>query len=259
MKTTLRVFVGIDATSSIRSSANRSLSKLRRNFPEVAWSDDSLFHVTVKFLGDVALEDLNDVISALRAACKEVAPFQLTFQGFGVFPNVSRPRVVWIGVDDPDGGAVELAERVDLELSDLGFPPTDNYRPHLTVGRIKSKTSAPTSLAVELEKEKDALFGSVIVDYVTLYSSERNEAGKLVYAPLAEIELGDPDEDMDELVDSFGFEEETKSPKKDSAPRSPIPNAVKLDFAALDADLDEELRALCGDKFVDDSKRKKKR
>ena len=258
MKSTFRVFVGIDATPTIQSSARKALSKLRRQFPEISWSDDSLFHVTIKFLGDVALEDINDVIVALKNACKRVEPFQLAFQGFGVFPDFDRPRVDWIGVDDPDAGAVELAEAVDAELAELGFPPADNFRPHLTVGRVKSKNPPPPSLAAEIKSAQDALFGSVIVDYVTLYSSERNDAGKLVYNPLAEIELGDPNDEGGRLLEAFDFEPEKKQPKKESAP-APKPNAVKLDFAALDAEVDDELRALLGDKFVDDSRRKKKR
>ena len=103
-----------------------------RGFP-VRWVRPEALHLTLKFLGDV--DDARE--PTLRAALGQVGggPVTVHIEGFGVFPDFRRPRIVWAGVArDP---ALELLQhRVEQVFAPLGFPSEARpFRPHVTLGR----------------------------------------------------------------------------------------------------------------------------
>jgi len=57
----------------------------------------------------------------------------------GAFPNVRRPQTLWIGFSGSIEPLATLAGQVEDELGPLGFPPEGRaFRPHLTIGRVRS-------------------------------------------------------------------------------------------------------------------------
>jgi 2'-5' RNA ligase len=100
----------------------------------VKWVRPEALHLTLKFLGDV--DDASE--PNLRAALGQVAgggPVSLHIEGFGVFPDFRRPRIVWVGVE-PDPALELLQHRVEQVFAPLGFPTDARaFRPHLTLGR----------------------------------------------------------------------------------------------------------------------------
>ncbi len=97
-------------------------------------------HLTLKFLGDVDEAREPELRAALGQAAGarpggETRGVTVRIEGFGVFPDFRRPRIVWAGVTaDP---ALELLQhRVEQVFSPLGFPTEARaFRPHLTLGR----------------------------------------------------------------------------------------------------------------------------
>ena len=57
-------------------------------------------HVTLRFLGESTADEERRAAAACVAAVAGVKSFGLVIGGFGVFPNVRRPRVVWLDVRD---------------------------------------------------------------------------------------------------------------------------------------------------------------
>jgi len=94
-------------------------------------------HVTVRFLGEVGPERLQETARALWAAAESVPAGRLRIYGFGAFPHLRRPRVVWAGVEDPEGCTAPLERVVSAALVPLGHPPEDrDWTPHVTVARL---------------------------------------------------------------------------------------------------------------------------
>jgi RNA 2',3'-cyclic 3'-phosphodiesterase len=93
------------------------------------------------FLGDVRSNDLPDLCRAVAGAAKKHAPFALRSAGLGAFPNLRRPRTLWVGVTD--GGAEVRALHADLEdaLFELGRYRREArpFTPHVTLGRVKGE------------------------------------------------------------------------------------------------------------------------
>ena len=105
----------------------------------VKWVRPEGLHLTLKFLGDVDEAREPAVRAALSQAAgggrSEARGVTVHIEGFGVFPDFRRPRIVWAGVTrDP---ALELLQhRVEQVFAPLGFPTeAQPFRPHLTLGR----------------------------------------------------------------------------------------------------------------------------
>jgi len=110
---------------------------VRQRGQPVKWVRPEALHLTLKFLGDVddAREANLHVALAQVAGRGEARPVSLHIEGFGVFPDFRRPRIVWAGVE-PDPALELLQHRVEQVFAPLGFPTEARpFRPHVTLGR----------------------------------------------------------------------------------------------------------------------------
>ena len=65
------------------------------------------------------------------------APFALEVKGAGCFPDVHRPRVVWVGVQENEHRLHALQRAVENAIAPLGYPTEiRDFTPHLTLGRV---------------------------------------------------------------------------------------------------------------------------
>lgn len=105
------------------------------------WVRPEGIHLTLKFLGDVPEDKLDAIYRAVGNACASFAPFTLTLGTLGCFPNLRRPRVVWVGVQDEAGQLAALQQAVERELDQLGYQPEERgFTPHLTLARVREET-----------------------------------------------------------------------------------------------------------------------
>lgn len=127
--------MALNLPSPVREALWTAATPVRdRGFP-VKWVRGDGIHVTLKFLGDVADEREADLVAALRRAAAGARALSLAFEGFGAFPDLQRPRVVWAGIT-PEPALEILQHRVEQEFAPLGFPIEGRaFRPHATLGR----------------------------------------------------------------------------------------------------------------------------
>ena len=98
-------------------------------------------HLTLKFLGDVSASQVGAVSAAMEGAAAAARPFDLELRGLGGFPDLRRPRVLWVGVEGDLEALQRLYEAVEAALSPLGFPPEGRaFTPHLTLARLREGT-----------------------------------------------------------------------------------------------------------------------
>ncbi|MDD5088276.1 MAG: RNA 2',3'-cyclic phosphodiesterase [bacterium] len=133
----MRLFVAIDLPEQwkqILAEPEAHIGWLGRG---VRWVEPRGMHLTLKFLGEVEDDRLDDLDAALRSACSEIAAFSMRLKNTGVFPNPKRPRIYWAGIEAPPI-LLELQHRVDDAMQQLGFDRDEHpFRPHLTLARIK--------------------------------------------------------------------------------------------------------------------------
>src|SRR5947209_15246288 len=67
---------------------------------DVKWVEPENLHVTLLFLGEVDALEVVEVCRAVRGVAGATAPFSFGAAGVGAFPNLRRPRTVWVGVEE---------------------------------------------------------------------------------------------------------------------------------------------------------------
>jgi 2'-5' RNA ligase len=113
------------------------LESFRARFPELAVSPASNLHLTLAFMADVADDQLEPAMKAVRAAARRRRAFALRWTSPGAFPSAARPRVLWLGVD---GGAAlaETHAALSAGLAPAGLASEERaFRPHLTLARVR--------------------------------------------------------------------------------------------------------------------------
>jgi len=183
----IRAFIAVTLAAPVVEEIAKVRAALLAAKGDVRWTRIEGLHLTLKFLGDIARNQIEPILAALREALGEQPPLQVRAQGLGAFPNLRRPRVVWVGLTGE--GLKELSETVETALMPLDFPPGEReFMPHLTLGRVRSLRGWERVLAVVKEYEQTN-FGESRVEQVTLYQSELRPDGA-VYSPLGSIPLG---------------------------------------------------------------------
>ncbi len=142
-------------------------------------------HVTLKFLGDVKTSKVPDLIESLGDV--HARSFHSFIKDVGIFPNISRPRVVWIGAEGKYG---PLHNDIDAVLSGQGFPMDGRkFQAHATLARVRSIPAEKKELFVSLlDSLKVSEIGEFEVDHFTLMQSELTPRGP-IYTKLQDFEL----------------------------------------------------------------------
>ena len=151
---TWRVFCAIEIAQEIREAVVEHISGLRRAVPEAqaSWSRPENIHLTLKFLGDLSQTRVEQLSEAASRAASRSTPFRIELEQTGCFPTHGSPRVLWIGINDPDSKLAELHAHLEEECAKEGFEKeARRYHPHLTIARLRKPQGART-LAAEHEE-----------------------------------------------------------------------------------------------------------
>lgn len=152
----MRLFIALNLPENERDRIYQAAEPLRaRGFP-VRWIEPQKFHITLKFLGTVRSEMIPVVEKVVRKVASETDVFELSLGGFGAFPTIRRPRVLWVGVD-PTPALRCLKQDLEWGLASHGFErETRAFHPHVTLGRASQGEGAGAfrgldELAAELD------------------------------------------------------------------------------------------------------------
>lgn len=184
----IRSFVAIELPENVKNG----IAEIKKNYEDmdgVAWINPAGAHLTIKFLGEVGKDVLEGLACALEPAMTKIKPFKLTIEDAGVFPNITKPRVLWLGVKE-EKHLKQIHIKVDEEARKVGINKEEkSYHPHITIARIKSQ-EAPKKLKDFLKEFKDKpLWTDVEVKAVVIYKSILKPEGA-EYEKLYEIPLG---------------------------------------------------------------------
>ena len=99
-------------------------------------------HLTLKFLGEVGANRVEDVLASMRLAAARSAPFTLRSGKLGAFPNADAPRVLWLGVDGDLAALRRLRDYLEDALAAIGFQrDRRGFAPHVTAARVLDRVS----------------------------------------------------------------------------------------------------------------------
>ena len=178
----IRTFVAIELSDEIRRRAVELQRALDRACgigvtpapgeanDRVKWVEAENIHLTLQFLGNVPDHEIADVCTVAQRAAAGATAFELTVEAAGAFPNLRRPRTVWLGVSSGSEAVTALYKSLEDGLVPLGFRREKRrFHPHVTIGRVRGR---PGTLGECLEAQRDWSAGSMVVREVVVMASE---------------------------------------------------------------------------------------
>lgn len=188
MTPTIRAFIAIELNENIRNLLAKIQGYLKQLECDIKWVKPQNLHITIKFLGDVALQQLDAIKEGLQTTMTEIQPFAFTLTELGTFPDAKRPRVVWVGIDDQNLQAKKIAELTENTLAQLGFKKEDKkFSPHITIGRIKSNKNLH-QLSMEIKRYPLPTDIVQSITHISVYKSTLTPSGP-IYEVLDKIQL----------------------------------------------------------------------
>jgi RNA 2',3'-cyclic 3'-phosphodiesterase len=174
----VRTFIALDIGQAVRDRIVALQNSLASTGAEVKWVEKANLHLTMLFLGEVDNRDLMAVSRAVTESVAGHSAIELSIEGTGCFPNMRRPRVVWIGVGKGLEEVRALHKSLEEPLLKLGCYRREErqFTPHVTLGRIRSDKPMP-ELAAALEKKQDYQAGETFVREVLVMSSDLSSNG----------------------------------------------------------------------------------
>ena len=189
----IRAFIAIPLPHSLLEKLAALQRQLERQIPSrsVRWVRIEGIHLTLKFLGDTLTEKLPEIERALAAVTRYAPACTFTVGELGCFPNPRRPRVVWVGVQEPTGRLAALQDAIEEVMAPFGYQPEGRgFTPHLTLGRVRRRTSRSdaTQVGEAITATQVGTLGKVPADHFALIRSVLKPTGA-EYTTLEEFPL----------------------------------------------------------------------
>lgn len=188
MMKSIRAFIAIEIDTLAKQKICELIEHLKKSNTDVKWAKESQIHLTLKFLGNISQDQAAQVSEALKIIATGACRSAVNLSGIGVFPGMNRPRVVWTGISKGAADIKRLAGLVEDAMEKLGFAKEKrDFKPHLTIGRIKSlkNIKALTDLISETMFSYREDIG---INKLTLFQSTLTSKGA-AYTPLSETPL----------------------------------------------------------------------
>ena len=192
----IRVFIAVDLPPAIQESVEKQTASLRRTLGDdlIRWVPAQNMHLTLKFIGNIAASHLDFLKQMLTQSVNSQRQFDLQIGGIGSFPNLKRPRVLWVGIHAP-ADLTSLQKNVEAGAVRLGYEKEERgFSPHLTLGRVRQNFSAADLQRIRsaLENTQIGRIGTATIEAVHLYKSDLHTDGS-IYTKLLSVPLGNTD------------------------------------------------------------------
>lgn len=193
MKEQVRSFFAVALSEQAREAAAELAGRLRgsERGEGVRWVRPEGYHLTLRFLGNVARESIAELAEQVSEQVACLAPFAIHLGAASVFPSPRQPRVIALAVE-PEAPLASLAERVERGVVAAGLPAERRrFRAHLTLGRVRNRRFPSVDGAAAVGAP------AFPVEEIVLFQSDLQRTGA-VYTALERIALrgSGPSEDI---------------------------------------------------------------
>ena len=184
----MRAFVAIRIAPDVTQGICAAQAELGKQLRRIRWVKQKSLHLTLKFLGEIPEERVAAVGDAVERATRGRERFVFGCGGLGVFPDIRRAKVLWVGLEGK--WLVPLATTVEESLAAAGFPrERREFKPHLTIGRWREFDGRTDLIRQQLERWKNHDFGPSPASEIIFFQSVLKPDGA-IYTPLGTFPLG---------------------------------------------------------------------
>jgi 2'-5' RNA ligase len=140
----IRLFVGLELPDRVKGA----IEALRGGLPDARWIEPANMHLTLRFIGEVAEDEAEELELVLRNISSP--SFEMELAGVDCFHSRGRVRSVWTGAvagPELDG----LRGRTESALVRAGLPPEGRkFTPHVTIARLRQTPIAKVRPYLEM-------------------------------------------------------------------------------------------------------------
>jgi len=177
----IRLFVAIELPADLK----QRIEPICSGVEGARWVGEDNMHLTLRFIGEVGEENLDDIVGALAQVNGTRFPLEVT--GAGHFESRRRVRTLWLGVAKQPA-LFALQERIESALVHAGLPPEGRkFSAHLTLARLKG--TRPARVRDWLAANSLFRTAPFTVEDFVLFSSLLGQGGA-IYQPVQTFPLG---------------------------------------------------------------------
>ena len=187
----MRSFIAIELPDELKRALGQLESRLKTAQPSsIKWVDPDSIHLTLKFLGNIDANLTGEITGVMTESARGIPPFRLEVKDLGVFPNLKRVQVVWVGITGEIDKIAQLQQNLESNLARLGFTPeARSFTPHLTLARLRNQASLDERQRLgQLIANTSFAAGTIKVDSISLIKSQLTREGA-IYSRLRSVEL----------------------------------------------------------------------
>lgn len=175
-----RIFVAIDISDRARIRVTDYIEDLRGEFSNlrVGWEKAEKLHLTLKFLGDIDSNELQNLTEAVEKTAQQFANFKFQISQTGVFPSNRNARILWLGIDDENRNLQKINNVLEMECGQKGLVKENrNFKAHLTIGRLREPNKSKELIDAHLNKTFAAV--KFEVSEIVIYESRLQKSGSI--------------------------------------------------------------------------------
>jgi len=187
----IRAFVAIAIPGVLIAEAQRVQAQLEAQLGRdlVRWTRAEQLHLTLKFFGNIAATEIEELTAALRRAAEGMTVFRLSLEGAGCFPAPRNPNVLWLGIGGDLEAMKKLQQGVERETGRFGSHLDEReFNPHLTLGRVKVRGPQSRRVGEEMQRLHVATLGEWSVTEMEFIQSKLSSQGSS-YTRLTTVRL----------------------------------------------------------------------
>ena len=184
----IRTFIAVTISDAVRGKLTEIQACLKKTGASVGWVPPTNIHFTILFLGAVFESQTVALAAAMDGIARAYLPQILEVKGIGAFGRSSSPRIIWAGLTGNLQPLLALqTEIVTAAKKTAIYPDAKPFKPHITIGRLRSSRQAQELLHA-IEPYRDTAFGALEIKSVRLMKSDLTSQGP-IYTTLHESRL----------------------------------------------------------------------
>lgn len=159
-------FIALPLPKSLQNYFSVWQDDLKKKLNYKKWQHKEELHITLKFLGPVADNRIEQIHEALMEITN-LNSFEIAIGSIGTFGKPDKPRVLWAGVDKTPALS-DLQQQVEAIIERYGFQKeTSVYHPHITLAKkwLENSSSDPLPDIKKQYTEQQM----IIIDEIALF------------------------------------------------------------------------------------------
>ncbi|MDF2699694.1 MAG: ligT [Haloplasmataceae bacterium] len=179
----MRVFIGIEFDNDVKDYLSEIQNEVKIGATKGNYTLYDNFHLTLRFIGEVSNEDINDLSEVLTTFAAENSSFPIKIGGLNSF-NRNNKHIVYVEVLENQEKLKKLAKTIDNGLKELSLKLDDfNFKAHITIAR--EVVFAQLSI-LNILRNYDK---PILVKKISLMLSSRDKNNILRYTPLFTVNM----------------------------------------------------------------------